>query len=344
MWVQIPVHLREAKIFPKINENPRRTIAFFEKMWYNRITIFILRNFHTGRISVMLDWLEKTWNTIYGVISQTVLSTFPFLNIILVIMAGCFGSMLFGKIKAPVRDALLKTVGIIAMLMGASVAWDGFFVLQTGQFETKGTILVVFALLLGYVFGDALAVDRLFDKLGAKLSGLFTKKTPPAQAKDPKTPAPAEIPVAGTLQKGKPVGNEGFVLATVMCAFSAPNIRYAIESQLNEEAVPLLIKIGFDILVIFLLAAIFGSDVTYAAAPILVVEGVLILITKLWGDLLTPALIGQITLVGAVILIATGLGLGLGKKYRTANLIPALFIPVVYGLIMLLAEKAFEAE
>ena len=59
---------------------------------------------------------------------------------------------------------------------------------------------------------------------------------------------------------------------------------------------------------------------------------------------MTPALVGQITLVGAVILIATGLGLGLGKKYRTANLIPALFIPAIYGLIILLAEKAFGTE
>lgn len=292
----------------------------------------------------MLDWLQSTWNTVFGVISQTVLTTFPFLNIILVIMAGCFGSMLFGKIKTPVRDPLLKLVGVIAMLMGASVAWDGFFVLQTGQFETKGTVLVVFSLLLGYVFGDGLAVERALRKLGTWLSGLFAKKTPAPQGKNAKAPAAAEAIDNAILEKKKKAGNEGFLLATVICAFSAPNIRYAIESQLNEDAIPLLVKLGFDILVIFLLAAIFGSDVTLAAVPMLVVEGGLILITKLWGDLLTPALVGQITLVGAVILIATGLGLGLGKKYRTANLIPALFIPAIYGLIILLAEKAFGTE
>ncbi len=291
----------------------------------------------------MLDWLEKTWNTIYGVISQTVLSTFPILNIILVVMAGCFGSMLFGKLKTSVRDPLLKLVGIIAMLMGASVAWDGFFVLQTGQFETKGTILVVFSLLLGYVFGEGLAVERGIRKLGTWLCRLFDKKARTSQAKNPKAPATDEA-VNNELTAKKKAGNEGFLLATVICAFSAPNIRCAIESQLNEDAIPLLVKLGFDILVIFLLAALFGSDVTFAAAPMLVVEGALILITKLWGDLLTPALVGQITLVGAVILIATGLGLGLGKKYRTANLIPALFIPAIYGLIVMLAEKAFEGK
>lgn len=291
----------------------------------------------------MLDWLEKTWNTIYGVISQTVLSTFPILNIVLVVMAGCFGSMLFGKLKTSVRDPLLKLVGIIAMLMGASVAWDGFFVLQTGQFETKGTILVVFSLLLGCVFGEGLAVERGIRKLGTWLCGLFDKKARTSQAKSPKAPVTDET-VNNELTAKKKAGNEGFLLATVICAFSAPNIRCAIESQLNEDAIPLLVKLGFDILVIFLLAALFGSDVTFAAAPMLVVEGALILITKLWGDLLTPALVGQITLVGAVILIATGLGLGLGKKYRTANLIPALFIPAIYGLIVMLAEKAFEGK
>ena len=292
----------------------------------------------------MLDWLQSTWNTLYGFISQTVLTTFPLINTILVIIAGCFGSMLFGKIKPQYRDALLRALGIAAMLMGASVAWDGFFVLQTGQFETTGTILVVFALLLGYVFGDALAIDRALGKLGVWLHRLFMKKDPTVQAKEQKAPATEGAPVVPVLKEANKPSAEGFILASVLCALSAPAVRYAVESQLGEDAIPLLVKLGFDLLVIFLLAALYGSNVTFAAVPMLVVEGGLVLITKVWGDLLTPTLMGQLTLVGAVILIATGLGLGLGKKYRTANLIPAYFIPVVYGLVMLIVDKLMETE
>lgn len=289
----------------------------------------------------MLDWLQNTWNTLFGLISQTVIIAFPLINTILVIMAGCFGSMLFGKIKPPYREVMLKALGIIIILMGFSEMWDGFFVLQTGQIETTGTILVVFSLLLGYVFGDALALDRNLGKLGVWIYGSFNKDASSAQAKGKKAPA-AQAPSIDP--KTNVPGAEGFVLASVVCAFSAPTVRCAIESQMSEDALPLLIKLGFDIVVIFVLAAMYGSNVTFAAVPMLAVEGLLILIAKLWGDVLTPTLINQLTLVGAVILIATGISLGLGKKLRTANLIPAFFIPAVYGLIMMLVEKFTQAE
>ena len=57
----------------------------------------------------------------------------------------------------------------------------------------------------------------------------------------------------------------------------------------------------------------------------------------------TNALVNQFCLIGAVILIATGLGLGLGKRIRAADFIPAYLIPVVYGLVMLLVNKLVEA-
>ena len=52
----------------------------------------------------MHDRLESTWKTVYGFISNTVTTTFPLLHIILLVMAGCLGSMLYGKIKPTHRS------------------------------------------------------------------------------------------------------------------------------------------------------------------------------------------------------------------------------------------------
>ncbi len=294
----------------------------------------------------MLDALEKLWRTIYAYISNTVILTFPLLNVILIVMAGCFGSMLYHKARPAHKDVLLKALGIAAIVMGFSQFWDGFFTLQTGQFETKGTMLVLFALLLGYVLGDFLALDKYIGRLGLWLNRLLSKESGSAAksgtaagkpaAKKPATPEP--------IKQEERALSEGFILACVFCAFSAPTIRSAIEFQATEDAAPLLVKLGFDIAVIFTLAIIYGSGVTFVAAPVLAVEGVFLFTYKFLGDFLTPDLVNQLCLIGAVMLITVGLRLGLGKKSRAANFIPAYLIPVIWALIMLLVEKLTETK
>lgn len=290
----------------------------------------------------MLDTLQNTWQTVYGFISRTVTSSFPYLHIILIVIAGCFGSMLYGKIKPAYHNTVLRAVGIGAVLMGFYELWDGFFVLQVGQFETTGTFLVALALLLGYAFGDALAIHRSLGKLGVRLYRIFVK--------DPAAKAPAsavsETKNASVLpqKSGAAPSADGFMLAAVICAFSGSTIRWAVESQSAVDAVPLLIKLFFDIAVIFVLSALYGSNVPFAAVPTFVVSGALLLVNQVWGHLLTPTLMSHLVLIGAVILISTGISLGLGKKVRSANLIPAFFVPIIYGLIMLLVNKLMEAE
>ena len=294
----------------------------------------------------MLDGLEKILRTIYAYISNTVILTFPLLNTILIVMAGCFGSMLYHKVRPSHKDVLLKALGIAAIVMGFSQFWDGFFTLQTGQFETKGTMLVLFALLLGYVLGDALALDRYIGRLGLWLNRLFAKNPDSAAKSGTASGKPAAKKSASPepIKQEEHALSEGFILACVFCAFSAPTIRSAIEYQATEDAAPLLIKLGFDIAVIFTLAIIYGTGVTFVAAPVLAVEGIFLLSYKLFTSFLTPDLVNQLCLIGAVMLITVGLRLGLGTKSRAANFIPAYLIPVIWALITLLVDKLTETK
>ena len=289
----------------------------------------------------MLQWLQSTWQTVYGVISNTVLTAFPLIHTILLIMAGCFGSMLYGKLKPALKDAFLRALGIFVILMGASQLWDSFFILQTAQFETTGTILVVVSLVAGYALGHAFALDRALGRFGVWLCRRFIKDKPRRTLKELK--AMQENPDALPPKQETVLSAEGFLLATLLCAFSAPTIRSTLDSRTSEDALPLLVTLGFGIVVLFVLTAVYGISPVFGAIPVLAVEGILFLSYTLCGDLLTNALVNQFCLIGAVILIATGLGLGLGKRIRAANFIPAYLIPVVYGLVMLLVNKLVEA-
>ena len=284
----------------------------------------------------MLDWLETTWRTVYGIISSAVTSMFPLLYIILLVIAGCLGSMRYGKVKDAHRDVLLRALGIGALLMGASEIWDGFFVLQTGQFETTGTLLVAVSLLLGYVFGRALDLDTKLGRLGVSMYGRFVKPTR-VPAGSPDTPAAKGAGV------GNPPSAEGFLLATLLTACSGSALCYAIADE-SSDPITLLVKLGFCFGAILLLSAVYGSNVAFAAVPVAVVEGVMMLVNHFWGHLITPTLLNQFMLIGGVILISAGLSLCLGKRIRAARFIPAYFIPVVYGLALLLADKLIDAE
>lgn len=289
----------------------------------------------------MLETIQNTWLTVYGVISEAVISAFPWINVILMVMAACLGSLLCGKIKSAVKDALLRAVGLLTILMGASQLWNNFFVLQTGQFETTGTFLVVISLLVGYAFGHAFALDRAIGRFGVWLFRRFVKETP--KQKIIRVEGTIQIQPAPEPKPDKLPSAEGFLLATVICAFGSPTIRGTLDSQMTQDALPLLATIGFHVLIFFLLTALYSANVALAAFPVLAVEGILILAGNLCGGLLTHTIVSQFGLIGSVILIATGLGLGLGKRFRTAKLLPAYLIPVIYGLVMLLVDQIIEA-
>jgi len=283
----------------------------------------------------MLDWFENAWARIWAFISNTVTTTFPLLHVILLVMAGCIGSILYEKLKPDYRTPLLRVCGILLLLMGASEVWDGFFVLQTGQFETTGTLLVVFALILGYVFGTALDLERRLGRFGIRMYERFAK-------------APASKTAAGEEKalppkESAPYGAEGFVLATLACAFSGSTLCYSIADE-SAEASSLLIKLGFCFLLILLLSTVYGTNVTFAAVPTIVVELIMILSNRLWGDLLSSTLMNQFMLIGGMILITAGLSLSFGKKLRAAHFLPAFLIPVVYGLVLVLADKLTESK
>jgi uncharacterized membrane protein YqgA involved in biofilm formation len=132
------------------------------------------------------------------------------------------------------------------------------------------------------------------------------------------------------------------MLAAVICAFSSTTLYSMWESQMTTDALPLLLRLGFHMVVFFLLAALFGGGITFAAIPVLAVELILLLVYTLWGDLLTHTLMSQFRLIGSVILMSTGIALGIGKRCRAAKLIPAYAIPIIFGLVKLLSDKLIE--
>ncbi len=291
-------------------------------------------------------------------------------NVLAIIVAGGLGVLLRGKLKTRFQELMLQVLGIGVIAYGCWGIWDGLMVLQTGQLETTGTILVIFALLVGTVFGESFALERGLIALGQcfrrfsekeeekeqlrreleeKKKAIQEKKASdasqpsPATKTAPKTqkrPTLSELPTYDlhTTRTGS-LYVDGFLIASVLCAINALAFRGPVADCIDGSATTLFIKSAIDAVIVFTLAMIYGSGVTFSAISVLVVEGLLSIIAIIGGDLLTMTLMNQLVLIASVITVGMGINLTFGKRLRVANTIPALLIPPIYGLVMMLVEK-----
>ena len=125
---------------------------------------------------------------------------------------------------------------------------------------------------------------------------------------------------------------DGFVIATVLCGFSSTLFTGFLEGRASGEAAPLLIKLTFDMVLVFTLAVIYGNGASLASIPVLFMELGLWLVDAKWSQILTEDLMRQTAMVGSIILISSGVCLMYGKRFRAANLIPGLFLPCALTL------------
>ena len=288
-------------------------------------------------MNTILELLTSLWD----LVSRAIISAFPILNTVIIMGAGCLGMLLYGRFKSSVRDIIIKALGIAVVLFAISELWNSFFVLQDGLIETEGTLLVVIALPMGWLFGEALAIDQGLGKLGLLLHKIFEEKEPePVKGKGPKPePSPEETARLVLTREDRATG---FIIAFTLCGFSSLLFTRFLEGRINDDPIPMLIKLAFDFVLVFWLASVYGSGVPFAGISVLVSEGALGIAYSVWGDFFTPKLLGQLALVGGMILLFGGISLCRGKRFRAANLIPALFIPIIYTAVMDKVEAAVE--
>jgi len=82
------------------------------------------------------------------------------------------------------------------------------------------------------------------------------------------------------------------------------------------------------------LASTFGFGMALAAIAVLVWQGGIYLIAILLQDSINNNMIVELTIVGGILIFASGLGLLEIKKIKVLNLLPSLAVPIIVIAIM----------
>ena len=183
----------------------------------------------------------------------------------------------------------------------------------TGIFSGDNTIIMVCSIAIGVAIGYLLKLDYRLNRLG----DLIQDK----------------------IQKGDEISSfsEGFITCSLFVCVGAMAIVGSLQSGLEGNHETLFTKSLIDGFVAFTMAAAMGGGVCLAAIPVLLYEALLTLCAHSVAPFLTDAVIGEMTCVGSLLIVALGLNMLKLTDIRVADFLLAPILPVFFYPLYLFA-------
>ena len=176
-----------------------------------------------------------------------------------------------------------------------------------GLISTAG-LLTVGCLALGTLAGELLGIEDAFEKFGAWLK----EKT------------------GNTKDKGFV---NAFVTASLTVCIGAMAIVGAIEDGLTGDYSILATKAVLDLIIILVMTCAMGKGCMFSAIPVAALQGSVTALSGLLKPVMTEAALGNLSMIGSVLIFCVGVNLVWGKKLRVANMLPAVIFAVAFAFL-----------
>ena len=103
-------------------------------------------------------------------------------------------------------------------------------------------------------------------------------------------------------------------------------------AALKGDNTYLMTAATLNLVTMIVVASSYGFGVSLTALVVFAWQGGIYGIAKLSSNFISEALISEVSIVGGVLIAAAGLGVMHIKDCKTINLLPALFMPMLYFL------------
>lgn len=218
----------------------------------------------------------------------------------LAVIAGAFIGLLLKKgIPEKISDVVMKGVALCVLYIGISSALAG-----------TNTLIAIISIVLGAVIGSLLDIDRRLNSLGELAERKLSKGD------------------------GKTSIAEGFVSASLLFCVGSMAIVGSIQSGLTGNHEMIYTKSMLDGISAIIFTSTLGVGVFLSAAAVLVYQGIIVLCAQWVQPFLSDYAVAEMTCVGGLLIIALALNMLGITKLKTANYLPAVFIPIILCLFM----------
>lgn len=206
------------------------------------------------------------------------------------ILAGSIlGSTLKKGIGEKYKTVMMDSMGLAATALGVNS-------IVGAMPDSRYHVLFIVSLALGGLVGTRLSLDTLFDRVVARFS------------------------------KGSDLAR-GLSTAILLFCAGTLSILGPMQSALMGDHTYLFTNAILDGITSVVLSSTFGFGIAAAAGVLFCWQGTIYLLAGLIQPFITDALMTEISLVGGILILASGLGILGIKEIKTLNLLPALLIP-----------------
>lgn len=220
-------------------------------------------------------------------------------NGLAIVVGSLLGLVLQRGIPEHCKQTILQGVGLSVLLIG----WKNALL-------ADNLLVVILAMVIGGLLGEGLRIEGRLEELGQWLEGRMAPRSG-----DTRSLA------------------RGFVTASLVYCVGSMAIVGSLESGLSGQHQTLFAKAILDGVISVVFASAMGIGVLLSSVAVLLYQGSLTLAAMLLKPLLTPVAVAQMSSVGGLLIVAIGLNmLGLAT-IRVGNLLPAIFLPLVYHLL-----------
>ncbi len=220
------------------------------------------------------------------------------------IIAGSLLGLLFSRgIPENYKETIMSGIGLSVMLVGIKSA-----------LVSDELILVIISVIIGAVIGELLNIEYRLEQLGNALERKVTAKSDDTSS-----------------------FARGFVAASLVFCVGSMAIVGSLESGLTGNHQTLFAKSILDGVTSIIFASAMGLGVMFSAGSVFIYQGFITLTAVLMKSVLVPETIAQMTAVGGLLILAIGTNLLNITTIKIGNLLPGIFIPLIwFGLLQLL--------
>lgn len=220
------------------------------------------------------------------------------INALSIVLGSAIGAIARKGIREKYITVLNTAMGLAALVLGMNVAMQNLA-------ESKYPVLFIFCLSLGGLVGTLLRLDQRLEKATARMA------------------------------RGSNL-SEGITTAVLLCCVGTLAIMGPVNSALYGDDTFLMTLATMNLVTMIVIASSYGFLTAITALLVFIWLSAIYGIAKISQTFISQELIAEISIVGGVLIAASGLGVLHIKDCKTINLLPALVMPMLFFLVKML--------
>lgn len=230
------------------------------------------------------------------------------INFSVVLIFGLIGALVKKSIPDRISSGIIYAMGICIVYVGIDGALAAPPAVPEGAFISSGllkVLIMIFSMGIGTLIGEVVDVDKQMNRLG-----IFVEKKLSRGSK-----------IDGSFAKG-------FAACSILFCVGAMAVNGAIQDAFGNPDV-LIIKSLVDGIMVLVMASTLGIGCAFSAFTVLIYQGGITALALLVSDLLSEATVSYMSATGSLVIILIGTNMLKMTNVKTANMVFAMFVPLV---------------